>query len=235
MKKMKLFCFPFAGGSAAAFNKWRQYLDKDIEIHPVEFSGRGRRIYDPLYDSIEEAVTDIHGIIGGQMNEGPYAFFGHSMGGIIAYELARKVRDNNEKEPLHVFYSGRGAPHVEGKEYKKFYDLPEEEFKKEIIDLGGTPKEFFEYPELLDVLMPMLRSDFKIAETYERVKDQKPFGYDISVLLGKKEEVTPEQMVGWREVTRGVCSVHYFEGDHFFINEQPGRVVKVVNNTLKNL
>ena len=91
MKKIKLFCFPYAGGSAAAYNKWRQYLDKHIELRPVELAGRGRRIYDPLYQSIEEAVDDVYQLISPELAKGPYAFFGHSMGGIIAYELAYKI------------------------------------------------------------------------------------------------------------------------------------------------
>jgi len=231
-KKFKLFCFPYAGGSSAVFNKWRQYLDKKIELHAVELAGRGRRIYDPLYDSIEEAVEDVYKMVSGLLDGTPYAIFGHSMGGIIAYELAQKIRNLKQPPPVHAFFSGRGAPHIPANNNKLFYKMPDEEFKKEIIELGGTPKEFFDLPELIDALLPTLRSDFKIAETYEKPKDVKPLNCDISIFIGKKEELTAEQIHGWKEHSKAVCTVHYFEGEHFFINEKTEKIVKIINHTL---
>ncbi|MDQ1355588.1 MAG: Thioesterase [Acidobacteriota bacterium] len=237
MKKFKLFCLPYAGGSAAMYNKWRQYLDRRIELHPLELAGRGRRIYDPLYDSIAEAVDDVYKIIESQLDQMPYCFFGHSMGGIIAYELALKIKNLQRPQPVHIFFAGRGAPNIPGEDEKNFHQLPEEEFKKEILELGGTPREFFEHPELLDVLMPMLRSDFKIAETYKfpEAGEIKPLDYDISVFIGKEEEVTAGQMHGWREHTAGICTVYYFPGEHFFINEETERIVKIINHTLLSI
>ncbi len=234
MKKIKLFCFPYAGGSAAAYNKWRQYLDKHIELRTVELAGRGRRIYDPLYRSIEEAVEDVYHMISAELAKEPYAFFGHSMGGIIAYELAYKIRNNNLPEPVHIFFSGRGAPNVPDEDEEIWHTLPDDEFKEKILELGGTPKEFFEHPELIEVLLPMLRTDFRIAETYQHDGEVKPLDYDITVFIGKEEEVTAEQMHGWREHTKKVCTIHYFAGEHFFIHEETEQLVKVINNTLAN-
>lgn len=235
-KKIKLFCFPYAGGSAAAYNKWKQYLDKGIELHTVELAGRGRRIYDPLYDSMDEAVNDVYKIVIPQIADMPYCFFGHSMGGIIAYELALKIRELKKPRPRHIFFSGRGAPHIRGSEdERKIHTMTEEEFKKEIIELGGTPKEFFEHPELLDVLLPMLRSDFKIAECYEEKSSITPFDHDITVFIGKEEDVTAEQMHGWREHTSGICTLHYFNGDHFFLSEETKKVVEIINKTLRSV
>ena len=232
MKKIKLFCFPYAGGGAAAFNKWKQYLDKHIQLHPVELAGRGKRIYDPLYQSIEEAVNDIYSKISPELKDGAYALFGHSMGGIIAYELAYKIRDNHLPEPLHVFFSGRGAPHIPDEDEEWWHNLPDDEFKEKILELGGTPKEFFEHPELLEVLLPMLRSDFKIAETYQHNGEVKPLDYDISVFIGKEEDISAERIHGWRIHTQHLCSVHYFEGEHFFIHEKTDRIVNIINHTL---
>jgi medium-chain acyl-[acyl-carrier-protein] hydrolase len=232
MKKLKLFCFPYAGGGAAAYNKWRHFLDRHIELRAIELAGRGKRIYEPQYQSIEEMVDDVYNIISSELEHGPYAFFGHSMGGIIAYELAYKVRENQLPEPLHIFFSGRGAPHIHNEDDETYYHLPDEEFKEKILELGGTPKEFFEHPELLEVLLPMIRSDFRIAETYEHSGKVKPLNHDITVFIGKDEEVNAEQMHGWREHTQNVCSIRYFEGDHFFINEETKSVVNIVNHTL---
>lgn len=237
MKKYKLFCLPYAGGSAAIYNKWRQYLDKRIELYPLDLAGRGRRIYDPLYDSIEEAVEDVYKMIDNQLEGMPYSFFGHSMGGIIAYELARKIRDLKRIQPVHLFIAGRGAPNINREDEKVFHKLPEEQFKKEILELGGTPKEFFEHPELIDVLLPMLKSDFKIAENYKFADKEgiKPLDYDISVFIGKDEDVTAEQMHSWRIHTTSICTIYYLAGEHFFINEETEQIVKIVNHTLLNL
>jgi medium-chain acyl-[acyl-carrier-protein] hydrolase len=232
MKKITLFCFPYAGGSAAAYNKWRQYLDKHIELFPVELAGRGKRIYDPLYQSIEEAVEDVYQRISPELSKGPYAIFGHSMGGIIAYEIAYRIRDNHLPAPLHLFFSGRGAPNVPDEEEEIWYNLPDDEFKEKIIELGGTPKEFFDHPELLEVLLPMLRSDFKIAETYQHDGEVKPLDHDITVFIGKEENVNADQMHGWREHSQQMCTLHYFAGEHFFIHEHTEKLVKIINKTL---
>lgn len=142
MKKIKLYCFPHAGGSSASYNKWRLYLDKHIELVPVELAGRGRRIYDPLYASIEEAINDVYNSIKSDLGHHPYAFFGHSMGNMMAYELAYKIRQNHHPEPVHIFFSGRGAPDVPDEVENNYHLLPEEEFKNKIIELGGTPRNF---------------------------------------------------------------------------------------------
>jgi len=233
-RRWKLFCFPYAGGSAAIYNHWKKHLTKDIELVAVELAGRGKRIYDPLYNSIDEAVEDVYKIIKDDLNGSPFGFFGHSMGGIIAFELAHKLRKLNLHQPTVIFFSGRGAPHIpKDKDKEIYHKLPEDEFRKKILELGGTPKEFFEHPELLEVLLPMLKSDFKIAETFTSSTEITPFDYDINVLIGKEEEVTAEQMHGWKVHSNKICTMYYFEGGHFFINEEMPRVVDIVNDTVK--
>ncbi len=232
MKKFQLFFFPYAGGSIAAYHRWRPYLDRRIDIKLPELSGRGKRIYDPLYETLEDAVDDIFKLIKDDLYSLPYAFYGHSMGSLIAFELANKIRNHNLPEPQHIFFSGRGAPHVPYEDDEKHYLLPDEAFKNKIIEMGGTPKEFFEHPELLAVLLPMIRSDFKIAETYEFKGTLKPFNNDITVFLGKDEKINADEVYGWREVTSKLCTLHFFEGGHFFINDYSEQIVTFINHTL---
>ncbi len=235
-RRWNLYCFPYAGGSSAIYSGWKKQLDKDIELVAVELAGRGKRIYEPLYNSIDEAVEDVYKLLKNDLNGSPFGFFGHSMGGIIAFELAHKLRKMNLKQPNVIFFSGRGAPHVPKSDDKEIYHkLPDDKFREKILDLGGTPKEFFEHPELLEVLLPMLKSDFKIAETFSSSAEITPFDYDINVLIGKEEDVTAEQMHGWKEHTSRICTMYYFEGGHFFINEEMEKVVDIVNNTVKQL
>lgn len=92
MTKIKLFCLPYAGGSSVIFNSWKQYIDPSIELVPIELAGRGKRINEPLYNGVNDAVEDVFGLIKNKITDTPYALFGHSMGGMISYELAQKIK-----------------------------------------------------------------------------------------------------------------------------------------------
>src|SRR5215831_8066939 len=122
MGKILLFCFPYAGGSAAVFNKWNQYLDPNIELVPVELAGRGRRIHEALYKDVAAITEDVFNIVNEKIAGAPYALFGHSLGSMIAYELGQKIRDLCLLPPIHIFFSGRSAPHLK-REDKKIYHL----------------------------------------------------------------------------------------------------------------
>lgn len=232
---MKLFCFPYAGGSSAIFNKWKSFINEDIEIVAVELAGRGKRIQETHYGNFKEVVEDVFSIIKNDIECYDYSFFGHSMGAKIAYELAQKILRNGIKGPEHIFFSGRGAPYVPGKDEKEYHKLPDEEFKKEILNLGGTPKEFFEHPELLEVFLPLLKNDFKLATREIAGVEINPLPCDITVLLGNDEELLPKQVDNWKKHTNKNCSIHFYNGDHFFINEKVEDIVSKINNTLQSI
>jgi medium-chain acyl-[acyl-carrier-protein] hydrolase len=234
MFKIKLFCFPYAGGSAVIFNKWKQYLDSAIELVPVELAGRGRRIHEALYKDVSQTIDDVYQIVTKNINGSRYALFGHSMGAMISYQLCQKLREKNYPAPLHVFFSGRNAPHIKRPDEKRYHLLEEEAFKEEVITLGGTPTEFFDHPELLEVFIPLLKNDFKLAETDIHNGEIHPLDCHITVFLGKEEDLTTEQCDGWKKHTKKLCTVHYFEGGHFFINDETEQIVRLINNTLLN-
>lgn len=232
MHKKKLFCFPYAGGSAMVYNKWKQYLDPGIELVPVELAGRGRRIHEPLYEDMDQVVDDILRIIGNDIARGPYALLGHSLGGLIAYELAIRIRERQLPRPVHIFFSGKSAPGVKNEKEKIYHRMSDEVFRQEVLLLGGTPAEFFEQPELVELLLPMLKNDFRLSETTLRVEEVYPFEENITVFLGKDDEFTPEQCDGWKNRTIRRCNIHYFEGGHFFLHNEAPWIVKTINMTL---
>lgn len=232
MSKIKLFCFPYAGGSAVIYNQWKQYLDPEIELIPIELAGRGKRIQESLYTDVPAAIEDVYGIVSKMINGAPFALFGHSMGGMISYQLYQMLREKGKYSPTHVFFSGRSAPHVKRPDEKKYHLLEEEEFKKEVINLGGTPPEFFDHPELLEVFLPLLKNDFRLAETDIHNGEIHPLECNISVFLGKDEDLATEQCDGWKKHTKELCSIHYFEGGHFFLHDKTEQIVRLVNNTL---
>ncbi|WEA01648.1 thioesterase II family protein [Mucilaginibacter sp. SJ] len=236
MSTIKLFCFPYAGGSATIYSKWASFLsmNKGIELIPVELSGRGKRIEEPLYKNLQDAVEDLLMKIEPEITDTPYAFFGHSLGGLLAYELALKIKHLGVRQPLHIFFSGRAAPDVKSETKKKYHLMDEEEFKNEVIALGGTSKEFFNHPELLALFMPMLRNDFKLAETDFHERETDPFDYDITILSGKDDhKVSAVQIDAWKGHTNTHCDIHYFEGGHFFLHDQVAGITKLILDTMK--
>lgn len=233
MKTIRLFCFPYAGGSAVIYSKWKPLLDPSIELYPVELAGRGRRFKQPPYDSMQEAVRDVYVQIRDLIDPNkPYALFGHSMGSLIAYELYHYIRRFRHHLPVHMFFSGRKAPHIP-KQGKIIYCLPDTEFKKEIFELGGTPREVFDDEELLNIFLPILRADYKIAETYCHLPPNSLIHCDISVLHGIRDDVNVSEMNAWSEHTQKSCKLHLFDGGHFFIHSEMEKVVSIVNETLK--
>lgn len=235
MSKVKLFCIPYAGGSAIIYKKWEALLQSsNIELIPIELAGRGKRSNDELYADVPTAVDDIFSIVSRQLGDGkPYAFFGHSMGAMLAYEVIQKICASHLPEPIHAFFSGRGAPHVKSKREKLYHEMPDEEFKQEIMNLGGTPKEFFDYPELVDYLLPILKNDFKISEIAEKRQEINPLVCEITVMVGKEEdELEAESVHGWMRHTTKMCNVHYFNGGHFFINDESDKITDIIKKRL---
>lgn len=233
MSKLKLFCFPFAGGAAASYSRWRQFLSSEVDFRPIELAARGRRMREANYKNIDQAVDDVFNIIRNDLTTGPYVLYGHSMGTMISFELAYRIRDNQLPMPKHIILSGRAAPHVPRDNKRVLHHLPDEEFKAKMLEMGGTPKEFFEHPELLEVFLPLLKGDFTNTETYKHPPKDMPLDIDFTILAGKKDEDTPDELDEWRIHTKGKCDIHIFEGDHFFIFDEMDGVMKVINNTLE--
>lgn len=234
MKKVKLFCFPYAGGSSAVYSKWKKCLDNRIELVPVELAGRGRRISENFYRSMTDAVDDAYTILKPLIEDCDYAFYGHSMGTILAFELCRKILDNRESEPLHLFVSGRYPPNIK-RENKFLSRLPNNEFLNQIFKLGGTSPEVVQNKELMDIFVPILKADYRIIEEYEYINFDKKFDYGITAFNGKADtEVSSSEIKEWGKLTTAQFSLYEFEGSHFFINDKMQDITGIINNTLSN-
>ncbi|MGE7881442.1 thioesterase II family protein [Bacillus sp. NPDC094077] len=218
MQKTKLFCFPHAGGSAFSYAKWKNYFNPYIEVVPIELAGRGYRIEESLYQSMEEAVNDVYTSIVKQIDHSPYILYGHSMGSLIAYEVARKIQDSNNILPEFLVLSGRNHPNSKIKNTR--HNLSNEQFKREVIAMGGTPSGVFQSEELMAIFFPILRADFKIVETYIHDNNIQACDIDFLVFNGKDDEFTTyDQVIKWEQYTNKTCTFHFFEGNHFFLNE----------------
>lgn len=228
---MRLFCLPYAGGSEAIYYNWEKYLDSSIKLNTIELKGRGRRFNEIFYETLDEAVEDILRNIKDKIKDEEYAIYGHSMGSILAYELYYKICNENVKMPKHIFFSGYKAPSIPRKE-KQIYLLPDEEFIKEVIELGGTPQEIVDNEELLQFFTPILRNDFKILEKYIYQEKKDKIQCDISILNGKEDDIALEELLAWKKHGNKGVKVYNLKGNHFFINTNVENITKIINTTL---
>ncbi len=213
------------------YNRWGKYLHSSIKLVPVEFAGRGTRFREPFYESFEEAIEDIYFHIEDRLMEGSFSFLGHSMGSVLVYEIIHKHKKLKKEDPAHVFFSGRYPPHIHRE--SNILSLPDEEFLKRISWYGGTPKEVFENVELRRIVLPILRADYKIMESYEFENPGIKMGCDITILNGKHDETVQRgDLNEWHGYTDGRCDIHEFEGGHFFINDYDKEITDIINNKI---
>lgn len=235
MDKIKLFCIPWAGGSALPFYKWKKHLDQWIELIPIELSGRGHRRASPLYSTFEEAVEDVFTCVNDYLDGSPYAFFGHSMGSLIAFEVSYKFKGIGEKEPEYLFMSGRWAPNII-KQNPIDCNMSDEEMKIAMIGLGGTAEDLFEDEEFMSIVIPVLRADIKITESYKYSERSCRLNSCIAAMTGIKDiSVSNSDLLEWKKHTDREFSIGKFKGGHFFINDSMESVVKFVNTQLGNI
>jgi len=229
---LRLFCFPYAGGSAQIFRSWSNQLPNTIEVCPAELPGHGRRMKESPFTDLKELVNTIIPIIPHRLDK-PFAFFGHSMGALIAFELTRRLRDNNQPVPTHLIVSGRPAPQLEEDE-SPTYNLPEEELIKKLRWLKGTATTVLNDPEMMQLMLPILRADFAVCETYQYT-EQSPLPCPIIALGGWWDPATRKGgLNGWREHTTANFRKKTFPGNHFFLHSAQSRVIKFLRKQLEN-
>lgn len=229
-EKITLFCFPYSGASASLYLGWTPKISENIKLQPVEYPGRGSRFGEKLCQDMDQLIDAIMPVI---MNTGTEscAFFGHSLGGIVAYETALRLREEKMELPKHIFLSGCTAPHVKYGE-KKLHLLSNDDFLKELTELGGMSQEILNNREILDLYLPVIRADYRIYELYQP-KKQEPLPVDFSVLSGSVDVLAGgANMLGWKVYTSAGFQVNQMEGNHFFIHEQLSSVIDVVEKTV---
>lgn len=214
---LRLFCFPYAGGAAGIFHRWVEYLPATVELCAVQLPGRGSRLLEPPFKSLPLLVRAAGNELLSYLDK-PFSFFGHSMGATIGFELARLLSKEHNIKAAHLFVSGRRAPQLIDDE-PATYHLEEPDFVEELRRLNGTPKDVLNHPELMQLLLPALRADFEMIQTYVYVPGP-PLDCSITAFGGFDDEsVTREQIAAWRQQTSTRFSLQMFPGDHFFIHE----------------
>lgn len=220
---VRLFCFPHAGGAASTFRTWPASFPPHIEVLPVQYPGREERLGEELQPSMDALVGELVGDVVAAADR-PFAFFGHSMGAAIAYELTLALRARGLPQPSHLFASALPAPPLAGTGGVHLRD--DDGICAEVAKLGGTA-EALDHPELRELFVPVLRNDYRLIETY-RASQAEALDCPVTMLRGTDDAaVSDQEALAWQHTTRSFELLE-FEGDHFYLVPQRDAVIDVL-------
>lgn len=214
--KLRLFCLPHAGGGASAYRLWSNELSPEIDVCPIQLPGRENRVMDPPLDELNLLLKTLTPALIPFLDI-PFAFFGHSLGALLSFEVVRYLRREHGLQPVHLLVSGYQAPPIENK-LPSISHLSDDEFVEQLRELNSTPEAVFQHQELLELLLPALRADFALYEKHIYHVEE-PLDCPISAFGGRKDYlVFEEDLQAWCNHTKNSCRVRMFPGDHFFLH-----------------
>lgn len=231
MTQLTLLCLPYSGASAMVYSRWRRKLPEWLQLQPVELPGRGARFDEPLHTDMRALAMQLARELRPTL-KAPYALFGHSLGALMACELAHAFRALGCPEPVALFASGTAAPTMRADYDRGFAEAKTDaELIEQLRTLNGTSEEVLANEELMSLTLPVLRADFLLCGRFQPV--QRPLlKCPVHVLGGKADKATTEQLIGWSKETQGSFSVDMLAGGHFFIHEHEAKVLRVIKDQL---
>jgi medium-chain acyl-[acyl-carrier-protein] hydrolase len=228
--RTRLFCFPYAGSGASIYRTWPALVSPDVEVCPIQLPGRENRLKEPPFTWLAPLIQKLGQALAGYLDR-PYAFFGHSMGVLVSFELARYLRRQGQNLPIHLFVLAHHAPQVPYPA-PPISQLPTALLTEQLRLLEGTPEEVLQSDEIMRVMLPVLRSDFALCEMYT-YHDEEPFDCSISVFGGSDDpRVRYADLVAWQQQTTGSCALRMFPGGHFFWQNAREPLVRSIDEQL---
>ncbi|WP_432721090.1 alpha/beta fold hydrolase [Jeongeupia wiesaeckerbachi] len=217
---LPVFCLAHAGGSALAYQAWQRAGLQGLAIEPLELPGRGARWAEPLVDDLSQLVEQLAAALATRLPP-RYALFGHSLGALIAFELAHALVERGLPAPVALFAAGASAPsHRDDAHYRALALADDNQLKNELRRLGGTPEELLDNEELMALMLPILAADFRLCASFKR-RDRPALSCPLHVFGGTQDASVPDSaLAGWEGETTGPFSVERFEGGHFFVQRQ---------------
>ncbi|MGW7460626.1 thioesterase II family protein [Streptomyces sp. NPDC054797] len=227
--RMRLLCLPHAGGSASAYFALSKELAPEVEVLAVQYPGRQERRNEPLLDSIEELRDGVAEALTPWLDR-PIALFGHSMGAVLAYEVARLLCRDGGTPPAHLFVSGRGNPALEVT--MPLDELDDRAMIKALDDLGGTDMGLLADEDVLRMVAPAIRSDYRAVRTYRHTPGPL-LPCPMTALVGDTDAMAPvEEVDKWRAYTSADFRLKVFQGGHFYLSNQFQKVGELVYDRL---
>jgi len=229
--ELRLFCLPYAGSGAVVYRDWPGVVPRHVQVCPVELPCRGTRFGEAAFTRLAPLVNALADALDGALDR-PFALFGHSMGGLVAYELARTLRRRARPQPAHLLVSAAAAPGTAPAQ-PLVHCAAERDVKHRLRELNGTPRELLDNEELMAVMLPTIRADFAVLETYE-YREEPPLPVPITVFGGTGDPVVPlSKLNGWRDHSAVGCRLRLFSGDHFFLHSAATEVIHAVTQILR--
>lgn len=230
---LRLFCLPFAGGTSAIYRGWGKKLSRSIEVVPLQPPGRGARLQEQPLRRVPDIVRSACDAIQFRLDR-PYALFGHSLGGFLAFEITRELRRRGTRPPSHLLVSATPGPSQRVRR-APIHELPDLELIEHVERMGGTPAAVSGNAELMRLMLPALRADFEAYATY-RYEPDEPVHCPLSVYGGLRDHlVTRRNLEGWRAETRADCSIRMIPGDHFYVLSRRELLLHVLSEDLARL
>ncbi|MBU0994179.1 MAG: alpha/beta fold hydrolase [Proteobacteria bacterium] len=221
----KVFFFPYSGSGPQAYMPFAE--NSNFDLYALEMPGRGRRFTEKMHDSIHKIVEEACNHLVNLLDHRPFIFFGHSLGGILAFETTLELRRRGFESPGRLFVSGINPPHLPAT-VPPISHLPYDAFVERLRELGGTPHEILENAEMLSILVPILRNDFAVYENYIH-QTKGSLSCPITALGGAHDHCCPsENLEKWSEKTEGPFLKHIFDGGHFFIYNHVKRIIGIM-------
>ena len=214
--KIKLICFAYAGGSGWIFRNWAEHFPETVEVYAIELPGRGRRISEPVLIEINSLIQTLGPKLLPNLNT-PFVFFGHSLGALVAFELCRWLKYMTQLTPVQMWVSAARAPHLPA-ETPPIHNLPEPAFIDELQRYQGTPASALKNRALMALMIPALRADFSILETYQYQPGLK-LSCPIVGFWGQQDTiVSKNEVLAW-QIHTDSFSLKEIHGNHFFMHQ----------------
>lgn len=227
---VRLFCLPHAGGSASLYRNWHDWLAPDIEVVAVEPPGRGIHVRGVPPESLDDLVERLLAALA-SLFDLPYAFLGHSLGALVAFEMSRRLQERGGPQPEHLFVSGLGAPHLAGAA-PALHALDDDALLAALGRLGGVPRDVLREREWMDLFVPLVRADLRLGASY-RCPAGTRLRHPLTVFAGLRDAATPRaDLEAWQQLCEPPCCVRHVPGGHFFIQENGHLVAASVHDSL---
>jgi medium-chain acyl-[acyl-carrier-protein] hydrolase len=232
-RRFKLVCFPYAGGGPTIFHQWSAGLPAAVEVAAVRLPGRATRLREPMPATMPALIDALVEALAPEL-AGAYGLFGHSLGASVAFELARAIDRRGLPAPKQLWASGARAPHVPARR-PPIYQLPDAEFIEELRRYEGTPAALFKSQELLELVLPTVRADFALHDTYTYAPAA-PLAVPLTVYGGATDPyVLPDDVAAWSQHTTAAFAVHTFRGGHFFVHDERSALLARLSADLETL
>ena len=230
--RLRLFCFPYGGAGASIFRTWSDGLLQDVELCAVQLPGRENRLRETPFTEVPALVETLAEVLPPLFTV-PFAFFGHSLGAFVGFELACKLRNQNTQGPVHLFVSGQRAPQRPDP-LPPIYLLDDDRFLEEICRrYDAIPLSVLHSEEMMRIVLPILRADYTMNDTYTCM-NKRPLDCPITCFGGEQDaETTKEYLAAWADQTHGSFMLKMFAGGHFFIQRERESFLRALSEDLR--